>query len=185
MARWCFVLLLILLLNAVLPFSSASQNFSLASQNVTEATTEGDGNIRDHIMDNIYKYVSSIPILRILKTVGVALGVALATIFIAPIIVYFLLCCFGFTCSGNNEIIAVSYPLFVFNVIIVEGVRGGSYAANRQSYHGNVKAGSHFSRAQSMGASSNMGRNCCIGLIFGIPAGAIAGYYDWFYFENV
>jgi hypothetical protein len=33
-----------------------------------------------------------------------------------------------------------------------------------------------------MGASINMGRNYCSGLIFGIPAGAIAGYYAWFYF---
>jgi hypothetical protein len=104
------MLLLILLLNAVLPISSASQNFSLESQNVTESTTEGDGNILGNIRDTMDNtYVSSLPILRILKTVGVALGVALATIFIAPIIVYFLLCCCGFTCSGNNEIIALSF----------------------------------------------------------------------------
>jgi hypothetical protein len=45
-----------------------------------------------------------------------------------------------------------------------------------------MEAGSCFSCAQSMGASSSIGRNCCIGLIFGIPAGAIAGYYAWFYF---
>ncbi len=117
MARWCFVLLLILLLNNVLPFSSASQNFSLESQNVTESTTEGDGNILGNIrdfMDNTYMYISSIPILRILKTVGVALGVALATFFIAPIALFLLLCCIGFTCSGNNEIIAVpSSPICV------------------------------------------------------------------------
>jgi hypothetical protein len=111
------VLLLILLLNNVLPFSSASQNFSLESQNVTESTTEGDGNILGNIrdfMDNTYMYISSIPILRILKTVGVALGVALATFFIAPIALFLLLCCIGFTCSGNNEIIAVpSSPICV------------------------------------------------------------------------
>ena len=115
MARWCFVLLLILLLNNVLPFSSASQNFSLESQNVTESTTEGDGNILGNIrdfMDNTYMYISSIPILRILKTVGVAIGVASATIFIARIIVYFLLCCMGFTNSGNNEIISGSSVCF-------------------------------------------------------------------------
>ncbi len=88
------MLLLILLLNAVLPFS-------LASQNATEADANGAGNNRDD--------QSGITILRILKTVGVALGVALVVTFIAPIIIYFLLCCIGFTCSGNNEIIAVSF----------------------------------------------------------------------------
>jgi hypothetical protein len=112
MARWCFVLL-------------AEQRFAifvsitefLESQNVTESTTEGDGNILGNIrdfMDNTYMYISSIPILRILKTVGVALGVALATFFIAPIALFLLLCCIGFTCSGNNEIIAVpSSPICV------------------------------------------------------------------------
>jgi hypothetical protein len=103
MGRWRFMLLLILLLNVVLPIS-------LASQNVNEAT--GDENIRDHIMDHIYKYISSGPTPRILKTVGVAIGVASATIFIARIIVYFLLCCMGFTNSGNNEIISVSSVCF-------------------------------------------------------------------------
>ncbi|EFX70474.1 interferon-alpha-induced [Daphnia pulex] len=165
MTRWCFVLmLLILLLNDVLPFSSASQNFSFESQNVTEATTEGDGsilgNIRD-FMDNTYMYISSIPILRILKTVGVALGVALATFFIAPIALFLLLCCIGFTCSG---------------------VLAASCAAICQSNIGNVEAGSCFSCAQSMGACGMMGIYVLIGVIFGIPAGAIAGYYAWFYF---
>jgi hypothetical protein len=99
------MLLLILLLNVVLPFSSASQN-------ATEATTEGAGIIRDDQSD--------IAILRILKTVGVALGVALVTIFIAPIIVYFLLCCLGFTCSGNNErIIAVPSSICVLIVTLL------------------------------------------------------------------
>jgi hypothetical protein len=93
------MLLLILLLNAVLPFS-------LASQNATEADANGAENIRDD--------QSGITILRILKTVGVALGVALVVTFIAPIIIYFLLCCIGFTCSGNNEIISVpSSPICV------------------------------------------------------------------------
>jgi hypothetical protein len=68
-----------------------------------------------------------------------------------------------------------------FNAII-EGIRAASYAATCQSNHGDMEAGSCFSCAQSMGASSSIGRNCCIGLIFGIPAGAIAGYYAWFYF---
>ncbi|XP_046455204.1 uncharacterized protein LOC124202817 [Daphnia pulex] len=147
MARWRFMLLLIiLLLNVVLPFSSASQN-------VTEAEAYGAGNIRDDQF--------GITILRILKTVGVALGVALVVTFIAPIVIYFLLCCIGFTCSG---------------------VRANSYAAVRQSDYGDVEAGSCFSCAQSMGACGSMGRNVLIGLIFGILAGAIAGYYAWFYF---
>jgi hypothetical protein len=95
------MLLLIFLLNVVLPFSSASQNVTEAG-----AYAYGAGNIRDDQF--------GITILRILKTVGVALGVALVVTFIAPIIIYFLLCCIGFTCSGNNEIIAIpSSPICV------------------------------------------------------------------------
>ncbi|EFX70473.1 hypothetical protein DAPPUDRAFT_112670 [Daphnia pulex] len=124
---------------------------------VTVLTVEADANGAGNISDD----QPGITILRILKTVGVALGVALVVTFIAPIIIYFLLCCIGFTCSG---------------------VRGGSYAAVRQSDYGDVEAGSCFSCAQSMGACGNMGRNVLIGLIFGILAGAIAGYYAWFYF---
>jgi hypothetical protein len=33
-----------------------------------------------------------------------------------------------------------------------------------------------------MGACGSMGVYVLIGLICGIPAGAIAGYYAWFYF---
>jgi hypothetical protein len=67
-------------------------------------------------------------------------------------------------------------------IVIIEGVSAASCAAICQSNIGNVAAGSCFSCAQSMGACGSMGVYVLIGLICGIPAGAIAGYYAWFYF---